>query len=475
MRATQRQHASGGTGVGFDFSGIPAHAPLNAAHEVVRGQGSALPFRDAIQKSFGRHDVSSVAAHTGAKSATAARALGAEAFTIGEDVTFSATPSLHTAAHEAAHAVQQRSGLALQDRVGSEGDAHERHADAVADRVVRGQSSEMLLDTYAPATRTDSGASLQMKKLPTHYGEFEDVRYAAITNKADKEIGCEMFLRFTPNDKVDADLIGMTQSIKPTKEGNLDAVDDTKKSQAVTSGVGKDSYIDQYSGTRNPLYATTKAPASGADKMEKWDTGPKVKEASAKEQQANADAGQKGIKYERNFGQHGYRKKAGAGWASQPAELHDWPTRPGSVGKKNSGQVFETTALAITGSQKDLYYGSVQWGWQRDGSAAFSLVDLKAISQGTPSAGFLAAAQKWNTSKTSGNEANLTLPVADVYVTNKATEVLVGTTKVNLPVGTRVQIVSKGADATKPWQVTIVDGPDTGAKVSLDGATLTKE
>lgn len=56
---------------------------------------------------------------------------------------------LHTAAHEAAHVVQQRGGVALKDGVGAPGDRYEQHADAVADRVVQGRSAEGLLDPLA--------------------------------------------------------------------------------------------------------------------------------------------------------------------------------------------------------------------------------------------------------------------------------------------------------------------------------------
>ncbi len=105
-----------------------------------------LPFLEAIQSSFGRHDISHVRAHTDSRAAANALAMGAEAFASGPDVTFSRKPSLHTAAHEAAHVVQQQAGLAVSGGMGQAGDAYERQADEVADRVARGQSSEDLLD-----------------------------------------------------------------------------------------------------------------------------------------------------------------------------------------------------------------------------------------------------------------------------------------------------------------------------------------
>lgn len=94
--------------------------------------------------------------------------MGAEAFATGNHVAFASPPDLHTAAHEAAHVVQQRAGVHLKGGVGEIGDTYERNADEVADRVVQGQSAHDLLPApvasgtapvvqrqAAPAARTD--------------------------------------------------------------------------------------------------------------------------------------------------------------------------------------------------------------------------------------------------------------------------------------------------------------------------------
>ena len=116
-----------------------------AAARGTAGSGSALPFFNQIQKSFGSHDISNVQAYSGGAARQATSEIGAEAFATGTKVAFGQAPSLHTAAHEAAHIVQQRAGVQLSGGVGSSGDRYERHADAVADRVVAGQSAEALL------------------------------------------------------------------------------------------------------------------------------------------------------------------------------------------------------------------------------------------------------------------------------------------------------------------------------------------
>jgi hypothetical protein len=75
------------------------------------GPPRSLPHADRIQVSFGRHDIGGVNAHVGGGAAAAAHDLGAHAYAMGNEVAFQRDPDLHTAAHEAAHVVQQRSGV----------------------------------------------------------------------------------------------------------------------------------------------------------------------------------------------------------------------------------------------------------------------------------------------------------------------------------------------------------------------------
>src|SRR5215510_6458283 len=135
-----------------------------AAAEGVRGGGEPLPFRDQIQASFGPHDISDVRAHVGGDAAAASQAIGARAYATGRNVAFAGAPDLHTAAHEAAHVVQQRGTVQVKGGIGEEGDAYERHADAVADRVVQGKSAEGLLGEAAPlASPGQAGTGVQRK------------------------------------------------------------------------------------------------------------------------------------------------------------------------------------------------------------------------------------------------------------------------------------------------------------------------
>jgi hypothetical protein len=124
------------------------------------GAGQPLPHLGAIQRSFGRHDVTGVRAHLGEGAAAASADLGALGYAVGDDVAFARSPDLHLAAHEAAHVVQQRAGVMLKDGLGDSGDIYERHADAVADRVVRGEPAEELLDSM-----TGGGAGRAVQRV----------------------------------------------------------------------------------------------------------------------------------------------------------------------------------------------------------------------------------------------------------------------------------------------------------------------
>ena len=135
----------------------------------VAGSGGPLPHGDQIQRAFGRHDVSGVQAHSDDQAGGAAQAIGAEAYATGDHVAFDGAPDLHTAAHEAAHVVQQRGGVQLKGGIDGGDDPHERHADDVADQVVSGKSAEALLDRYAGGAGPAGG---QVQRLASTAGDM---------------------------------------------------------------------------------------------------------------------------------------------------------------------------------------------------------------------------------------------------------------------------------------------------------------
>jgi hypothetical protein len=154
----------------------------DAARNGTRGAGASLPYRETIQRSFGRHDVSHVRTHVDDAATAAATRMKAGAFTVAEHVAFAGPPSLRLAAHEAAHAIQQRAGARPDGGVGRDGDPFERHADAIAERVVRGDSSEALLDQIVAGPRVGAGAAtaVQLASWSSLYGTNAEDKAKAV-------------------------------------------------------------------------------------------------------------------------------------------------------------------------------------------------------------------------------------------------------------------------------------------------------
>lgn len=142
----QRKAERDGNGVAADASEHVERAASSPS-----GSGAALPdgLRSRFESSLGA-DLSSVRVHTGAASATAAQAVGAKAYTIGQDIHFgagtydpSSSAGQHLLAHEVAHTVQQSGGAATRKaqfklEVSTPHDQHELEADRAADAMVAG-------------------------------------------------------------------------------------------------------------------------------------------------------------------------------------------------------------------------------------------------------------------------------------------------------------------------------------------------
>lgn len=192
------------------------------AAEGTSGSPGSLPFMDQIQRSFGGHDVSGIKAHVGGPAADAARGMGATAFATGDHVAFASSPDLHTAAHEAAHVVQQRGGVQLKGGVGESGDTHEQHADAVADAVVHGRSAEALLGHYdAPSP----AASVQRQAVQFFDGdEHKKLGDDATGGERLKEFG-DLNMSFGDMVMIAGDLFGDVETVRDlarTPEGRAE-------------------------------------------------------------------------------------------------------------------------------------------------------------------------------------------------------------------------------------------------------------
>jgi len=350
-----------------------------AAQQGVASGGGALPHLGAIQRSFGRHDVTAVQAHTDGAAREATDAIGANAYASGNHVALGGGGTdLHTVAHEAAHIVQQRAGVQLSGGVGQSGDPYERHADAVADAVVQGKSAEGLLDTMAGGSQSgkaDDGPVQRSAKL-THMGTFTDERY-----EFEGTTKQHIVVKFTPGDAVDATRIGLVQTIKDQKEGVANSIDPTARSRKSDDGHA----IDRLSDKDTPVYGS---PSLGADGG--LENTPKDNNDGANPTQVGSNA---------TF-QTGSRTKNGENWDVEDAGLSDSPT---IVGGPLTSKEFETAALALDGPQKGTYYGSIKWGFKKGAEGALTAVPFDIASMGVPSKEFMGAAAKWNGSKVRGS------------------------------------------------------------------------
>ena len=220
-----------------------------AALDGVAGAGGSLPHGDAIQRSFGaEHDVSNVSAHVGGAAADACDTIGATAYATGNDVAFASSPDLHTAAHEAAHVVQQRSGVQLYGGVGEAGDIHEQHADAVADRVVAGESAGDLLAAYTGGG--GSAAVQRQEAAPAATGAPAGGTAAASTEHYEVELKA-----WIPHDKVvDPEEPMRISDWLDTIEGLVDGVLDSLPFGAVGPRLKYD-YHSYYRGDNHTGYA----------------------------------------------------------------------------------------------------------------------------------------------------------------------------------------------------------------------------
>lgn len=216
-----------------DSAGVGTGGNQEEVHQIARSginsSGSQLPFLDAVQASFGGHDVSHVRAHTGDAAASANAALGARAFATGEDIAFAGTPDLHTTAHEAAHVVQQHAGVHLKGGVGESGDVYERHADEVADRVVAGRSAVDLLGAVGSQGSTAVQHKIQKKdEVKTAGLDYQAGGTFTSGSEASKEIGPNSGPRYhIPPEEVPAMLSSLLsgENSKEVLEGHIKGIE----------------------------------------------------------------------------------------------------------------------------------------------------------------------------------------------------------------------------------------------------------
>ncbi|MFP2895386.1 DUF4157 domain-containing protein [Corallococcus sp. 4LFB] len=178
-----------------DISAASIH---QAAAQGIQTPSMRLPFLEKFQPLFGRYDLSQVRAHVGPEATATATAMNARAYCTGAHVVFAGTPDPRTAAHEAAHVVQQRAGVRLPGGGGQVEDMYEQHAGAVADRVASGQSAEGLLQLTAAMRADAPGPSVQRSKR--HAEKY------ILAKKLGFEASCKEVLAYIKNKENDKEL-----------------------------------------------------------------------------------------------------------------------------------------------------------------------------------------------------------------------------------------------------------------------------
>jgi hypothetical protein len=367
------------SGVSKEEKGMVAPPMVKSRLENAKGRGAALPDHVKRQMKGSGNNPDAIRIHTDSNAAQLSKAMNANAFTYGKDIFF---------------------GQGKFDTYTSAG--------------------KELLAHELQHTRQESGREkIQRKPVDSRWGTFTDFYYEPIYFSG-KGCGVEMYMKFKPGPNVNASAIGMVQSAMSYNLGEPEPLSGDHSEDAVMKSRSIDGFMDNYNPRlgvqeegfqidqqghiHNPLYA--------AEEPRKGDTMLTTPTKPVKEDPDLADK----TKY-KGWGQHGHHILDNEGKPEEKpldAELSDRPQN--NFRRNNSGQIFETTALAIDGVQKGTYYGSVTWGWQVDGNGEYKKLDMQLVSDGMPSATFLKAAELWNKGQSTAGEKNFPLPIPDFNI-----------------------------------------------------------
>lgn len=420
------------------------HARLSSS----RGQGSSLQtdIRTKMETGF-NSNFSNVRIHTGPSAIQMSRDIGARAFTYGSDIYFNQSEynpeskrGQHLLAHELTHTIQQGAVSSSQPKAGSQAAGLQRKPNGKAPKMIQ--------------------------MVPTAYGDFDTIKYNDITTlpPVSYQVGVQMHLKFTPNNKVDSTSIGLTQIATGTHNGSL-INSGIYGRRSATSGAGVGHFIDHLGGFPNPVYASEANPRAGASQqdLDGYNTKPITQMNAAQKALRESRTGVTGVDMQ-GFGKNGHRYTSG-GQVVGPvdAELFDAPMLPGSG--NNSEQVFETAALALNGVQKGQYYGSVEWGWRRDSAGTFTRLPLRVISEGVPSNNFMTAAVIWNNATEDiGRATSQVIANAQTLRISGGRAAPVQGVTVNVPANTTLNILGQVSSGSTAYYV---------ASATINSATQT--
>ena len=346
----------------------------------------AEPLQSGVRSTLESHlgyDFSHVRVHSGTASASAARQIGARAYTVGRDIYLGAesrdlTPSARTRllAHEAIHTIQQgsRSVAASDLTLGHSGDAAEKQAEALADSVVTTPSLAPAFQPNphpigaAPGITSLSGPRIQRDltgERKSLEGKF-DLNLKTNSNPGGTS-GMMGTIQFTPEDNAqDCKKLRLLQVVKfvdlttnadlvwPGGEANRNKMrSSANQATAVEGGF----FVDHSAAAATPR--TAKAdPAVSPYYRDYW---------------ANPAHSQDGSKAGKNV---------------VPASLWD---SPGSSAKRSIS--FETAAMS---ADNGYVYATLQWGFKLEDPVKGSVTGEYAKARVMQSSTFDAAVAAFN-------------------------------------------------------------------------------
>ena len=296
-------------------------------------------------------DLSGVRVHTGAPSHTAAQALSARAFTVGQDVHFASgeyrpgsSDGNRLLAHELAHTVQQgssTSGPQCKLEVSQPGDAAEGEADAVA-TAATGAGGPVAVTQHR-------GVMLQREAIAGNkFGHWDLTQVNTNGANSSAIYASEVNIAFKPEAATaDATEIAFVQNVQILDSGNQSFENrDNFKNRMTDDG----STIDRVA--------------------------------------------------DRKYGYYGYNNDGNASATTKPGTTATKPPTPAtmydkpSFNKPETKWSFEAAATAKTGADAGTIYGALQWGFDVDKDNKLTSHKAKHLDKQT--AGFDKAVAKWN-------------------------------------------------------------------------------
>jgi len=434
-------------------------------HQTLRSQGQLLDTdtRAYFEPRYG-HDFSRVRVHADRQASEAARAVDAAAYTVGSQIVFAegryqprTAAGRRLLAHELAHVAQQRNasvpGTDL--KIGNPSDAAERAADAAAQHAL-----------VHPATCTvdaiGASATVRRETRESWAGTFDnDLQYDLINKRIGKKhgaYGTPIQIRFTPKPVVSADKDAKVAFVQIANSSWNDEIfpvgTEAEAAATAARSTPAGSHIDQLNTSSTTPLVGMKNPSSGGDLA-----------ASVPGKNARF-----GIPSAKNLQDR-------QAWLFDPAGLDVDPDGiPDEIGVSQS---LETAALAVSGPQKGVYYGSVRWGWDKPPDAKVATQKkFELVSKDAPSLELSGASTKWNESKTDQGGARIPLPITQgKYVAHAGAPLMEradgGKQVTRLEFNERVETTDQPDPKHPDWsRVIVTEGSHTGKQGWVKTALL---